>query len=167
MRKQVSYIPTPEKWESKNDYDSHRPLLFLAACMVHEERLAYEFGCGEGSTPMLMEVIDAFRSYETNFEWFDRFLFTDQVSDYFDVPLKDIALLFVDCAPGEIRAALIEKWANSAEVIVAHDTEPGAEYVYHMAETLESFKYRLDYCPAGKPWATAVSNTVDVTKWVI
>ena len=74
-------------------------------------------------------------SYETNKEWFDK-LYLDVpysllwVNDWDDVESRECHLLFMDCAPGEIRKHLIKKWEDNASVIVVHDTEPGAEYVY-------------------------------------
>jgi len=75
-------------------------------------------------------------------------------------------VLFVDCAPGEIRKDLIQKWRNKAKIIVAHDTEIGAEYVYGMADVLSSFKYRLDYQPNGKPSTTIISDFFNVMEWI-
>lgn len=73
--------------------------------------------------------------------------------------------MFIDGKPGEQRKELIEKHRNNAHVIVVHDTEPGAEYVYGMAEILSTFKYRLDYEPEGEPHTTAVSNFINVCDW--
>lgn len=132
--------------------------------------LVIECGCGYGSTLLLDKYCKRFVSYETNKEWFDK-LYLDVpysllwVNDWDDVESRECHLLFMDCAPGEIRKHLIKKWEDNASVIVVHDTEPGAEYVYGMSEVLSSFKYRLDYQPEGKPYTTAVSNYIDVTSW--
>ena len=77
----------------------------------------------------------------------------------------EIGLMFIDAAPAEIRKLLISKYKD-IPVMVIHDTEPGAEYVYGMNEVLSSFKYRLDYQPEGKPHTTAVSNYINVCEWV-
>lgn len=83
-----------------------------------------------------------------------------------DVYLHKPSLLFIDSAPGEQRKDLVILHKNNAEVIVLHDTEPGAQSIYGITEVLNSFKYRLDYYPEGMPGTTALSNFVDVTKWV-
>jgi hypothetical protein len=76
-----------------------------------------------------------------------------------------VGLMFIDCAPAEDRRALVSLFKNIDGVLIIHDTEPGAEYVYGLKEILSTFKYRKDYAPEGKPWTTAVSNFIDVSKW--
>lgn len=158
-------INCPKDWESVDDYSSHRPALWLA--LKNTDGDVVELGSGFGSTPFLKlycaENNREFITYETNEEWAEKTgsIFTD---DYFKT-LGKIDLVFVDAAPGEIRKELIEHY-NYANVIVVHDTESGADYVYGMSGILATFKYRLDYQPEGKPSTTIVSNTIDVTKWI-
>jgi hypothetical protein len=167
-----------ELFVSENDWDSHRPMLWAAIKNVGGNFV--EFGCGDGSTPLLMEAekekLIRLYSFDTNKEWAGKYKDTKVVSSYINiaVSLKDenikrvfgeLDILFVDCAPGEIRKDLIRSQANCAKVIIAHDTEIGSNYVYGMAEILSTFKYRKDYKPEGKPWTTAVSNFIDVGKW--
>lgn len=166
MIKKTTHINCPKEWESDNDWDSHKPCLYLA--LRNAEGYVCELGSGMGSTPFLREYCSEknidFVSYETNKEWAEktRSIF---VKSYFE-DTWDVGLLFVDCAPGEIRKELIEKWKDDAKIIVAHDTEIGAEYVYGMNKVLSTFKYRLDYQPIGKPHSVVVSNFIDVTQWV-
>jgi hypothetical protein len=164
MALEIKHIDVPEECQSTNDWDSHRPLLYLA--LTKTKGPIMEFGCGNGSTPLLKSY-PPFHSFETNPEWALKFPETVLVADYMAIePKEKISLLFVDCAPGEIRKHLIAKWNNHADVIVAHDTEVGANYVYGMADILNSFKYRLDYAPEGKPHTTAVSNFINVEEWL-
>lgn len=165
-----SKIIIPDKWHPTNDWDSHRPLLFLAA--YHAKGTIVELGCGYGSTKLLYEYWSdhpdshEFVSLETNGGYQKEFEGTYLVETYDDAAeYMPCGLLFIDCAPGEIRKDLIEKHASDADIIVVHDTEPGAEYVYHMAEALSKFKYRCDLKIEGAPMTTAVSNVVDVSKW--
>lgn len=168
---------TPKEWESENDWDSHRPLLYLAAMQPFVNNII-EAGVGYGSTPLLHSLKNKrVYSFETNIEWANKFeaaVISEYKSLYRLVDNDDIKrlygnidLFFVDCAPAEERKGLIEKFANHAKVIVAHDTEDGAEYVYGMKEILSTFKYRLDHKSEGKPQTTAVSNVIDVSKWEI
>lgn len=174
MTKTVTHIDCPKEWESENDWDSHRNLLWLATEKMEDKDAVYEFGCGFGSSPLLSKLNRLFNSYETNKEWADKFPHTVCVDSYFNIPfptfLKNskiiVGLLFIDCAPAEIRKELIDKWRNNAKVIVAHDSESGAEYVYGMSEVLNSFKYKLDYQPIGKPATTIVSETINVCEWI-
>lgn len=110
-----------------------------------------------------------FRSYETNPEYHERY--EDEgvtlVENYDDVPervIKD-AVVFIDCAPGEIRKDLIARYAQLAHIIIVHDTEPGSNYVYAMEEALSAFKYRCDCIIDGMPQTTAVSNVFDFKEW--
>jgi hypothetical protein len=169
-----------ELFVSENDWDSHRELLYVA--LENTRNAAVEFGRGFGSTRLMDEYCykngRIFISVETNGEWNkkchvvygwsvndDNYL--NVMQEWPDVFKDPIGLLFIDSAPGEQRKDLIKKYANRAITILAHDTEEGAEYVYGMKEILSTFKYRLDYKPEGKPWTTAVSNFIDVSKWKV
>jgi hypothetical protein len=172
MTKTVTEIPCPKEWESESDWDSHRALLWLAVEHMDKSDSIYEFGSGDGSTPLLANTKRWINSYETNKEWADKFIHTVHIDDYDHIKFPDgewvnkVGVLFVDSALGEGRKYLIDKWRNNAKVIVAHDTESGAEYVYGMSEVLSSFKYRLDYQPIGKPATTIVSETINVAEWI-
>lgn len=165
----VKHIPVSEDWQSTNDYDSHRPLLFIA--WENTEGVVLEMGCGNGSTNLLEQYCNIysipFLSFDTDEKWANKFTYAVHLSDMMLLPAMKVDLLFIDSKPGEQRKELIEKWANYAKAIVVHDTEPGARYVYGMEEILSTFKYRIDYAPTGKPWATAVSNTIDIpNQWL-
>jgi hypothetical protein len=159
----------PKEWQITSDFDSHRPLLYTAI-MKSKPKFIIECGSGEGSTKLIDSVCDDFLSYETNEEWFDKMFPQIKgamicLSDWKNMAHQTCDLLFVDCAPAESRKGIIEKHKDTAKVIVTHDTEPGAEWCYGMSPVLNTFKYRIDYKPEGLPWATAVSNTIDVSKW--
>lgn len=167
MTKTVTNIPVPPEWESTNDWDSHKSALWLA--LKNTEGKVIELGSGDGSTKSMsgycIKNERVFLSFENNLEWAKK-TNANYFPDLLNIDTKECGFIFIDCAPGEIRKDLINKWRNDAKVIVVHDTEVGAEYVYGMSEVLSTFKYRLDYQPVGKPHTTAVSNTIDVTKWV-
>lgn len=176
MRKVVIHIDCPKDWESENDWDSHRPMLYLA--MINNKNSVCEFGCGMGSTRLLFDYCKRnkifFSSYETNKYYISlghlKKIDITPCNNYNEVHLSPDphkqGVLFIDLAPGEQRKEIIKSHADHAEVIIVHDTEPGAEYVYGMNEVLSTFKYRLDYTPEGKPHTTAVSNTVNVSEWI-
>lgn len=181
-----------ELFVSTNDWDSHRELLYHAINVIPHDHF-YEFGIGYGSTPLLEKWYNEvnplgkeFYSYETNKKWVDKFV-TEEYSiglregsfvnknhclvfadDYMRWrPVTENCIMFIDCAPGELRKDLISKWSKTAKVIIVHDSEDGADYVYNMSGVLSTFKYRFDYKPEGKPHTTAASNYIDVSKWVI
>jgi len=178
MTKTVTHIPVPYEWESTNDWDSHRELLWVAA--THTHGTISEFGCGFGSTPLLKEYCNnnglKFKSFDTDAEWAkkmgSRFIdcyITGKEDFYLPEifkPLLDISLLLIDSKPGEDRKDILRAFANLVDVIIVHDTEDGADYVYGMKDELAKFKYRVDYEPMGKPRTTLVSNIVNVCEWV-
>ena len=129
-----------------------------------------EFGCGYGSTPLLKkyceEIDSLFISLETDKEWADKFPGTLVIDSYKNWSGIKPGVLFIDGKPGEERKELIRQYANYAWVIVIHDSEIGADYVYGLHAILSTFKYRVDYQPEGKPHTTAVSNFINVCDWV-
>jgi hypothetical protein len=172
MTKTVTHINCPEEWQSTNDWDSHRPLLWLA--LSNTKDTVVEFGSGMGSTPLIAKYCFSptkdshitFLSFETNKKWVGKSGSRYLEGSYLSINPTQKGLLFIDSAPGEERKYLIAKHAFCTDVIVVHDTEQGAEYVYGMSEILSTFKYRVDYRPGGKPHTTSVSNTIDITKWI-
>lgn len=168
MTKTVTHIDCPKEWESDNDWDSHRPLLWLS--MINSKDAVIELGSGEGSTNLIREYCKEndrkFNSYDSNKEYSEKYN-SEYIYDWNNIVYYPyVGLLFVDHAPADNRNYWLWRMPQRAQVIIAHDTEDGAEYVYHMADALSKFKYRLDYQPEGKPHTTAVSNFIDVTKWV-
>ena len=49
-------------------------------------------------------------------------------------------------------------------IVVAHDTEPAADYGYKMRQHFPKFRYIVEV-RTSDAWATALSNTIDVTEW--
>jgi len=155
-----------------SNYDSHRPLLWEA--LEATKGLVVEMGCGWGSTPFLTEYCKSKHrelvSYENNYDWFnkliDKFPDIKFVQEWNTVHSHCVnpAVVFIDHAPGERRKVDITRFANHAQIIVAHDTEPAADHGYKMRSELKKFKYLIDYETDGA-WATAVSNYIDVTKF--
>lgn len=160
----------PEEWRSTNDYDSHIELLYTS--LINTSGNAVELGCGYGSTLLIREYCEKndrkFVSLENNTEWAKKFSSHVVSENYHEADLfMPCGLLFIDSKPGEDRKHLIADYAHKADVIVVHDSEIGAEYVYGLSNVLNSFKFRLDYKPEGKPGTTAVSNFIDVRQWII
>jgi hypothetical protein len=166
-RKSVASVDVPKDWKAKDDYSSHRPLLYVALSNNEHLYPIAEFGSGYGSTPLIGEYCKGkgllFESYDNDPEWCTE-VGSMYAESYEKIFLPRDYILFIDGKPGEDRKKLLEmnkhKW-----VLIAHDTEPGAEYVYGMADVLSSFNYRLDFQPEGMPHTTIVSQFVDVTEW--
>lgn len=156
------------------NWDNHRHLLWPALEATKGE--VVEMGMGQGSTPFLHEYCkDKKRmlySYDNSREWMEKFVdlksdnhFVQWVLDWDQVAIthKKPDVVLIDHAPGERRYIDVERFANSANVIVIHDSEPAATG-YMMDKIWHLFKYRKDFTSPGA-WATAVSNFIDVTKW--
>lgn len=199
--KVIKNIDTPKEWEMTNDWDSHRPMLWLSLQKIPYIKF-YEFGMGNGSTSLLKKHCSFLASIEENEEWRGKFIFgyrkiiLDDGKKNYDVYQKynhmifkeatfilnrlvnpniyhEESIYFVDNAPAENRKVVIEainkRFENTTEgksVIIIHDTEESADYVYHLKEILNTFKYRLDFRPEGMPATTAVSNFINVEEWV-
>lgn len=169
--KTVTHIDCPKEWEITNDWDSHKSLVWLVLKRTCE--YVVEMGMGLGSTPLIdLECKNSnrvFYSYETNREWYLKMINIAGkvflIDNYLKQDIGNPEVLFIDCAPAEIRKELIEKW-KGVPIIIVHDTEKGAEYVYGLSLILSTFKYRLDYQPEGKPHTTVVSNFINVEEWV-
>jgi len=161
---------------SISHWDSHRPLLWEALQSTRGHVI--EFGMGHGSTQQLHDYCqDRSRqlfSYENNKEWLDKFThlrsgghyieFVDDWDNALQKHREMVGVMFADHAPGERRKYDIAMFCNLAQVVVAHDTEPGSDHGYRMSLAAPLFKYRKDFTdyPAH---ATAFSNFIDVTKW--
>ena len=168
MRAVTKHIEgVPEEWKSTNDWDSHRELLWLASEKI--DGGVIELGGGYGSTFLLRNKLgDKFISFDNNEEWCKQ-TGSKFTNSYMSLEINgcknNLECVFIDCAPGELRKDLLVKWKDTPLLIV-HDTEPGADYVYGMKDILSTFKYRLDYQPEGFPHTTAVSNTINVCTWI-
>lgn len=132
-----------ENWTiNLNAGSSHRVLLLEA--LYKTSGKVVELGCGENSTPYLRDFClkhdREFVSYENHKEWAEKWgaVF---VSDWDHVNEKDISVLFIDHSPAERRGVDLDKFKDSANLIVIHDTE-GSGYGYdqhlHLFDTLKT-----------------------------
>lgn len=168
-------IGLPKDFKVTNDYNSHRPLLYMALQNVPQGTVM-ELGCGEGSTFSLAKYCDLqsrnFVSFERDPGWqnklkgFTTLLLEPSYMSVFEkLGALMPAIVFIDSAPGEERKDLLRQWKDNATVLIVHDSEEGAEYVYGMKEVLSSFISRVDLHIPGHPSTTAVSNKIDLGYW--
>lgn len=169
--------------DNYENWDSYKPLLWEGL----ERTTGYiiEMGVGKGSTILLHNYCKESKrmlySYDSNKKWIQQF--ADLPSSLHELAAVEIekngytmsnwdvvtalherpGLVFIDHAPGERRKVDIALFANKAQIIVAHDTEPGADYGYQMRDEIKKFKYWRDFETPGA-WASIMSNTIDVTK---
>lgn len=161
------------KFIPPNNDHSYYPLLYKALEETKGDVL--ELGTGWGSTPLLNEYCQDRKlfSYEEKQVWLDKFIhFASKrhglrfVSDWRVVKKDhpDAEVVFIDHAPGEDRKQMILDFADTKGILVIHDTEPAADHGYQMRQHFGLFKYKVEVETSGA-WATALSNTIDITKW--
>jgi hypothetical protein len=165
------------------NWDSYKPLLWEG--LERSSGLIIELGVGKGSTQLLHDYAQEKKrilcSYDSNPKWVEKFFglecqwhlidhvevevngYTMSDWDFIDRHYDACGLLFIDHAPGERRKVDIALFANKAQIIVAHDTEPSADHGYQMRNEIKKFKYCRDFETQGA-WASIMSNTIDVTK---
>lgn len=172
------------KFTPTNNDLSYYPLLYKALEATKGEII--EMGTGHGSTPLLHEYATKnkrkLHSYETEKDWISKF--TDTANEYHTFTLlgrgdwdscskshNSPSVVFIDHAPGERRKEDIIKFKDKADIIVIHDTEPH-NGGYQVRQHFSKFKYCVEVMSnVPNPhevgaWATALSNTIDITKWV-
>ena len=156
--------------EGVQNWNNHLWLLYPALEATTGDVI--ELGLGHGSTQQLHDYCEDKRklySFDYVAEWVDKFkhLETDthklfHAPNWDDVhknyPNPDVIL--IDHSPGERRWIDIELYANTAKIIVIHDSEPSATG-YMLDKIWPLFKYRVDFESPGA-WATAVSNFVNL-----
>ncbi len=151
----------------------------LIAAVMATKGDVVEFGMGDYSTPLLHEIIHSQRingsdrklvSFESDPDWLKNFADLAShwhsimnVPDWNNVFLNNYntSVLLIDHAPAEQRRLDILKYANSAKIIVVHDTDKMKYYDYGSA--FETFQYVFTYKRYSKT-TTLLSNYIDVTK---
>ncbi|MEW5816993.1 MAG: hypothetical protein AB1798_16560 [Spirochaetota bacterium] len=151
----------------KSSAASHIPLLVRIFDL--SEGNVLEIGTGYFSTLVLHWLAHIYKrkvySYENDPYWYKRALRANskyhtviKVDNWDELPVdKRWGLVFIDHKPGERRIVEVERFANSADYIVIHDTEPEHEKEYKFSKIWHLFKYRSDWKKT-KPWASVVSN---------
>jgi hypothetical protein len=155
-----------------SNWSNHRHFLWLALEKTSQSPSpVLELGVGEGSTPYLRSYCDERKrrllSYDNNNSWAEKYgameLPVNNPNDYmWSLPYS---VVLVDHAPGEHRRVALRLLLN-AEIIVIHDSEPAGWTAadYRVREEFKRFRYVADYEDQGA-WATALSNTIDVSSW--
>lgn len=160
-----------EQFVTENTYTSYLPLVFQAAATTDFPII--ECGMGYGSTSLFHSLDRQVISYETNPEWFGLFdvknkylIGGDDWLSLMNMYKYSKVIMFLDHAPGESREQCLAVLSNGFDgIIVAHDTEPAADSGYKMRQHFPNFKYVVEVKTIGA-WATAMSNEVDITKWI-
>ncbi len=144
--------------------DNHRVLLWKALEATKGD--VVEFGAGWGSTEYLRDYCKIkerdFTSFDNGLEW-AKLHNSTYVKDWNSIHAWGSVLL-LDHAPGERRGEDMFRFKNEFEIIVVHDSEPIGAGNYGYEKYWGEFKYRADVKTIGA-WATAVSNTIDITVW--
>lgn len=162
-----------------NPWGSHRRLLWEALQATKESKFPIlEMGAGENSTPFIREYcLYQLRSsvhYDSNKHWAEKMnaIYCPDWNYMQWFYGKQYSVVLVDESPGEHRKTTLQMFASYPvhfEVLIVHDSEPIGWNAsdYRVRPLFEKFKYVKDDVPDlhGQPWTTALSNTIDVTKW--
>ena len=173
----VIYEYTPK--DLSNPYGSHAIPLTVAALVSKGDIL--ELGTGIFSTKILNKVAKEqnrfLLSVEMDSKWLQKFIeYNDSINHIlFDHksecaqtinPLKKWGMVFVDHLQGETRHLDMVKYANNAQIVVAHDSEKSSESYYQYSKVYSTFKYHCKYSlyvPNGVYLSTSLlSNNYDV-----
>ena len=175
--------------EGVNDWNNHLPLMWLA---LEETKTGdvVELGCGDGSTRQLHQYCKdnnrVLWSFDYDKEWLEkfsielenvnhRFHYIDKRWELAKELITSPSVMLIDHSPGERRVVDIRAYCDMDGIMVIHDTQPpptAASYGYEMI--WQYFKYRVTLDAGKNPdtniidnrtWASAVSNTIDITKW--
>lgn len=152
------------------------PLLYKALQETKGDVL--EMGMGFGSTPLLNEYCKKkarkLYSFDFNLGWKEKFdhLLSDSHQSFlvkdWDCVFNnhaDASLIFIDQSPGERRKIDLELFRNTKGIVVIHDTEPTGAGDYRVRPLFHHYRYVVEVQTEGA-WATALSNEIDITKWI-
>ncbi|SRR6266496_541208 len=151
-------------------WNNHLPLLWLGLeDTQHNKHPVIEFGSGLGSTPILKQYCkDAgreFLSYDNNAEWAEQ-MGSILIPNWSTAEIyKRSSVILVDCAPGESRHEIMAIMKDRADIIIVHDTEKDGSGNYLYEKIWPLFKFRINLT-GGSTWASAVSNTIDLSIFV-
>lgn len=151
---------------------SHSPLLTRVFDISEGDVL--EVGTGYFSTLLLHWLAHIYKrnvySYENDPQWYKRALKAGsllhkvyKVSSWDELPAtfspsgKRWGIVFIDHSPVERRVIEIERFADKADYIVIHDTEPEQDPRYQYSKIWSKFKY-IYHGNKVSPWTSVVSN---------
>jgi hypothetical protein len=168
-RRQFLSAELPRRFAQFDNWCNHRPLLYLALEATGGDVL--ELGVGKGSTEILVDYCRdrgrRLRSFEYKREWWEQYRHVApevrHVENWDDIHPVQAGVALIDHSPGERRHEDIIRMADTVDIIVIHDSEPAATG-YMLDRVWHLFRYRCDLKSPGA-WATAVSNTIDVSQW--
>lgn len=150
--------------ENVQNWDNHRPLLWWALKETKGQiEPVLEMGCGEGSTPYLMQYLKTDKrkliSYDYSKEWADKYN-AKHVTDWDAIEHENYSVILIDHSPGERRHLDVIKLANKCDYMIIHDSEPAATG-YMLDKIWNLFPYRRNLITEGA-WATIVSTKHEI-----
>lgn len=169
-------------------YGSHQRVLLDMARRSRSPIL--ELGSGDFSTVQLHELGKEMTTFDNNQEWINKYLYLKNdlhdfvCSDakiFYENDSRQWGLVFIDNGSWEDRVAALEKYKDTADYIVIHDSEVISSQVMiekyldnkEMKPVVWSdvFKYYKEFCLIDRveitPWTLIGSNKFDVSNIVI
>lgn len=150
--------------ENVQNWDNHRPLLWWALKETKGQiEPVLEMGCGEGSTPYLMQYLKTDKrkliSYDYDKEWADKYN-ANHVTDWDAIEHENYSVILIDHSPGERRYLDVIKLAKKCDYMIIHDSEPAATG-YMLDKVWHLFPFRRNLKTEGA-WATIVSTKHEI-----
>lgn len=132
-----------------------------------------ELGTGYYSTALFHAMAEMYKrqcfSYESNIEWYAKALQYQSpyhhiiyIENWDKLPAGHFGVVFIDQSPNKYRRFSLRKFADTADYLIAHDSEMKRQGQFHLERTLLTFKYRFDYNKI-EPNTTVVSNFHDLS----
>lgn len=155
-----------ERFNTYSNWNNYLPLLFEA--LEKTTGLVLEYGMGDGSTKLLHDYCQQHNrkliSYDSDHAWANKFrhLATSahkiyHVKDWDEAYREDASVVLIDHSPGERRQIDIKKYSSTKAIIIAHDTEPAADYGYQMRQHFSLFNTIVEIKSDGA-WTAMLSH---------
>lgn len=153
---------------------SHIPVLIKALSISQGPIL--ELGTGFNSTAVIhwlcnhaKRKIDSYESvlsfYKIALNYQNDFHQVHFIEDWDKLPIdKHWGVVFLDHAPGPRRNVEMLRFANNADYVIVHDTEPKSDWHYHFTNHFDKYKYRFDFTVA-YPHTSVFSNFKDLSEF--
>lgn len=165
---------------------SHQLILYEA--ILRTTKPILELGAGDSSTVQIHTIAKSrIVTIESSPVWLNKYMYLRSANhellllseiamiDFFRKDQTEWGVVFVDSSSWIGRYAAIEKYRNTADYIVVHDTEYSApqghfgKVINGKRDFSDEFKYWIEFQPVGHPLPSTVlaSNKIDIRGMVI
>lgn len=135
-------------------WTTHMPLLIKL--LLGTKGTVIEVGSGPFSTPLIhwicsytgrklitYENVQSYYKFAKQFQ--SKYHSIRFVETWDDMPVQECAVIMIDHEPSERRVVDIERFKDSCEYMIVHDTEEKRNDLYHFDSISHLFKNRVDF----------------------